>query len=87
MSFLQGDLHYHIRWSTTDVLDWECFRTYKSAEERARQLVAPHEDYFIEVRGELCERCCAISGRPIAAAPPRPAHSAKRNQKKANEKG
>ena len=39
--------HYHIRWSNAK-LDWEAFETQTDAEQSAKQLARPHENYTIE---------------------------------------
>jgi len=49
--------HYHIRWSTKEVLDWEAFESRADAEASAAQLVCPDETYTIEERDEDCPRC------------------------------
>ena len=50
-------LHYHIRWSTKAVLDWEAFESRAEAEKAAQQLVRHGETYAIEERDEHCPRC------------------------------
>ena len=52
-----GPMHYHIRWSLTDELDWERFETHAIAEQRGRELVGPTESYTIEEHGETCLHC------------------------------
>lgn len=49
--------HYHIRWSTKEVLDWEAFDSRAEAETSAQQLVRLGETYTIEERDEDCPRC------------------------------
>jgi len=49
--------HFHIRWSTKEVLDWQAFDSHTEATERAAQLVRPGETYKIEKRDESCPRC------------------------------
>jgi hypothetical protein len=49
--------HYHIRWSGTESLDWECFSTSREAEASAERLVRQGETYTIEEHGEACPRC------------------------------
>jgi hypothetical protein len=51
------EFHYHIRWSRTPTLDWECFSTRVDAEASAKQLVLEGESYTIEEHGEACPRC------------------------------
>lgn len=41
-------LHFHIRWSTTDILDWQAFENREAAEDSARDLVQPNETFIIE---------------------------------------
>jgi hypothetical protein len=55
-------IHYHIQWSRTDVLDWECFATPSAAELAARSLVQPGEQYTIQKEGEDCSRCATFVG-------------------------
>jgi hypothetical protein len=50
-------MHYHIRWSTKEVLDWEAFESRAEAEAAAQQLVQPDETYTIIERDESCPRC------------------------------
>lgn len=49
--------HYHIHWSTKEILDWEAFDSSAEAETSAQQLVRPGETYTIEERAENCPRC------------------------------
>lgn len=49
--------HYHIRWSTKEILDWEAFDSRAEAETNAQQLVRLGETYTIEERDENCPRC------------------------------
>ena len=49
--------HYHIRWSSKEVLDWEAFDTRVEVEASAKQLVRPGETYSIEEQDETCPRC------------------------------
>jgi hypothetical protein len=49
--------HYHIRWSTKEVLDWAPFGTQAEAEKPTRELVRSGETYTIEERDEGCPRC------------------------------
>lgn len=55
----QQRLHYHIRWSGKEMLDWQAFASRDEAEARARELVRPGEAYAIEAHGQLCRRCQA----------------------------
>ena len=50
-------MHYHIRWSSSDSLDWQAFETHEQAEAAARGLVRRGETYTVEARSENCERC------------------------------
>lgn len=59
--------HYHIHWSGSDTLDWERFETRSAAEDSARQLVRPGENYTIKEQGETCPRCISIRGIDAAA--------------------
>jgi hypothetical protein len=52
--------HYHIRWSTRPVLDWEPFETRAEAEAVAKQLVRYGETYKIEEFDESCARCAEV---------------------------
>jgi hypothetical protein len=52
--------HYHIRWSTRPILDWEPFKTHAEAEAVAQQLVCFGETYGIEEFGENCARCAQL---------------------------
>src|SRR5690348_7067904 len=49
--------HYHIKWSSKEVLDWEAFGSRAEAETAAQQLVRWGETYTIEERDEACPRC------------------------------
>jgi len=49
--------HYHICWSTKEVLDWEAFDSREEAEASAQQLVRLGETYTIVERDEDCPRC------------------------------
>lgn len=49
--------HYHIRWSSKEVLDWEAHPSRAEAETRAKQLARSGETYTIEERDECCPRC------------------------------
>lgn len=49
--------HYHIRWSRTSSLDWECFATVEQAEYSAAQLVREGESYSVEKFANGCIRC------------------------------
>jgi hypothetical protein len=60
-------LHYHIRWSGHDTLDWERFETRSAAQEGATRLARPGEGYTIEEQGETCPRCASIKGSCAAA--------------------
>jgi hypothetical protein len=50
-------VHYHIRWSTKGVLDWEAFDSREEAEASAQELVRLGETYTIEERDDNCPRC------------------------------
>ena len=58
-----SSLHYHIRWSSSDSLDWLAFKTHEQAEAAARRLLRPGEGYTVEPRTENCERCEEFSQR------------------------
>jgi hypothetical protein len=49
--------HFHIRWSTSEKLDWASFATEEQADRRAKDLVKDGETFIIERRGPSCERC------------------------------
>jgi hypothetical protein len=49
--------HYHIRWSTKEILDWEAFDGKAEAEAAAQQLVRLGETYLIVERDGSCPRC------------------------------
>lgn len=51
------NMHYHIRWSTKELLDWAAFPSRAEAEASAKQLVRSGETYVIEERDESCPRC------------------------------
>lgn len=55
-------IHYHIRWSSKNrkTLDWERFDTAEKAEDSAKRLVLPGENYSIEQFDSDCLRCAAI---------------------------
>jgi hypothetical protein len=57
MQLRPESLHYHIRWSGKDILDWESFGTRMEAELRAKELVRRDETFVIEERGQECPRC------------------------------
>jgi hypothetical protein len=52
--------HYHIRWSSRPILDWEPFQTRAEAEAVATQLVRDGETYDIEEFDEACARCAEL---------------------------
>lgn len=52
-------IHYHIRWTGSEAMDWEPFDTQAEAEERAKKLSRFGETYTIEELGEGCTRCAA----------------------------
>lgn len=56
----QPQTHYHIRWSQSQMLDWERYGTRVKAEAGAKELVRPGETYVIEEYGAACERCRAL---------------------------
>lgn len=49
--------HYHIRWSTSTLLDWQAFDRLTEAEAVAKHLVRGDETYTIEAFGADCKRC------------------------------
>jgi hypothetical protein len=51
-----NQLHYHIRWSETARLDWQCFSTPAQAEASAKHLVLREETYTIEEHDQACPR-------------------------------
>lgn len=55
MSF--PDTHYHIRWSSLSMLDWQAFTTRAEAETAAIELVRENETYSIETASAGCKRC------------------------------
>ncbi len=56
--------HFHIRWSTAALLDWQSFHTRDEAEHIAKELAHPHETYTIEeMLDESCQRCGMLRGR------------------------
>jgi hypothetical protein len=52
-------VHYHIRWSGKESLDWESFGMREEAETGAKRLVRSGETYVIEEFGAECPRCRA----------------------------
>jgi hypothetical protein len=50
-------VHYHIRWSTSTLLDWQAFSRLTEAEAVAKHLVRGDETYSIEAFGADCKRC------------------------------
>jgi len=63
--------HYHIRWSSEEVIDWEAFPSSREAEAAAAQLVRRNETYTIEEHNDLCPRC--RQSFSLNAANPNPA--------------
>ena len=57
VSVCRSNVHYHIRWSSSDSLDWQAFKTHEQAEAAAHGLVRRRETYTVETRFENCERC------------------------------
>lgn len=57
VSVCRPNVHYHIRWSSSDSLDWKTFETHEQAEAAAHALVRRGETYTVEARSENCERC------------------------------
>ena len=55
MSF--PDTHYHIRWSSSSLLDWQSFASREEAETAAKELVHENETYTIETAAIGCKRC------------------------------
>lgn len=50
-------IHYHIRWSSSALLDWQAFDSLKEAEAVARYLIRADETYSIEAVSGDCKRC------------------------------
>jgi hypothetical protein len=50
-------VHYHIRWSSKELLDWEPHPSRATAEGRAQQLVQSGETFTIEKGDDACPRC------------------------------
>jgi hypothetical protein len=66
-------LHYHIRWSSKEALDWERFASRVEAEERAKELVRPGETYILEEHEYACPRCAAgFESKPTDVSPKSP---------------
>lgn len=55
-TLFSSQTHFHIRWSTVPMLDWEAFNSRAEAEETARRLARPYEFYCIEEHKD-CKRC------------------------------
>ena len=51
------EIHFHIRWSSKDQLDWERFLTAGEARSAAAGWARPGETYVIEQADETCARC------------------------------
>lgn len=51
------NIHFHIRWSRKERLDWEGFDTRHEAMARALELADPGEEYTIEEATETCSIC------------------------------
>ena len=60
-----SELHYHIRWSSSDSLDWQGFETPEEAEASAHTIVRRNETYTIEARSGNCERCDQLVERAL----------------------
>jgi hypothetical protein len=56
-------VHYHIRWTQSELLDWERFGTRAEAEQAATRLVRPDEEYTIEEYDGACPKCAEIEKR------------------------
>ena len=54
-------IHFHIRWSSTSELDYDCFASREEAGRSAEQLVRPNETYSVEEFDDSCEKCAAMS--------------------------
>jgi hypothetical protein len=50
-------LHYHIRWSSSSLLDWQSFASREEAEIAAKELVQENETYTIETATIGCKPC------------------------------
>lgn len=55
--------HYHIRWSTTPILDWLRFDTRAEADAGAKELARPGETYTIDEFDGTCARCAELLPR------------------------
>jgi hypothetical protein len=51
------EVHFHIRWSSRNEVDWEPFRTFGEARSAAAGWVRAGETYVIEHADENCARC------------------------------
>ena len=51
------DTHFHIHWTHTHRLDWECFKTIDEADLRAVELALPGETYQIVELSDSCPQC------------------------------
>jgi hypothetical protein len=49
-----AQLHFHIKWSSWDNLDWQCFSSRLEANSLAAHLVQPGETFTIEECSEDC---------------------------------
>lgn len=56
-SFHQQPIHFHIRWSTTEILDWQAFENREAAEDCATDLLQQDETFTIEECNESCPHC------------------------------
>lgn len=61
-------VHFHIHWSTCEILDWQAFPSRASAEQCAHDLVQPDETFTIETRDETCPRCRNIKNKTAFAS-------------------
>jgi hypothetical protein len=50
-------IHFHIRWTDSEKLDWERFNSREDAEVSAEQLMRPGESYEIEEFDDSCAEC------------------------------
>jgi hypothetical protein len=59
--------HFHIFWTLSGRMDWECFDTRADATMRAMELVQPGETFSVE---EILLQC-PLRGAKAASAQPR----------------
>ena len=59
-SFVYRKIHYRIRWLTSGELDWERHGTRTQAEEAAKRLSRPYEQYSVEEFEETYVKCATL---------------------------